>query len=107
MYIFLENLATHHLDIMFGAERVKRNFFHGYAPLLLQHFPRVRRAGFQLTSALEDLLAVKPSQEAQGWGYSNIVWRGFATGFAKVPPFTRVNFANFVTLYQSKMLNCF
>ena len=53
---------------MFAAERVKRNFFHGYAPLLLQHFLRVRGPGFQLTSALEDLLAVKPSQEAWGGG---------------------------------------
>ena len=83
---------------MFGAERVKRIFFHGYAPLLLQHFPRVRGAGFQLTSALEDLLTVKPSQEARGGGYSHIVWVGAAAGFAKVLPFTRVNFANFVTL---------
>ena len=53
---------------MFGAERVKRDFFHGYAPFVFQHFPRVRGPGFQLTSALEDLLSVKPSQEARGGG---------------------------------------
>ena len=39
---------------------------------------------------------------AQG-GYFHIVWLGGddAAGFAKVLPFTRVNFANFVILYQS------
>ena len=36
-------------------------------------------------------------------GYSHIVWVGCATGFVKVLPFTRVNFANFVTLYQSTL----
>ena len=28
---------------------------------------------------------------------------GCTTGFVKVPPFTRANFANFVTLYQSTL----
>ena len=57
--------------VVFGAERVKRvkrDFFHGYVPLLLRHFLRVRGLGFQLTSALGDLFAVEPSQKAQGGG---------------------------------------
>ena len=72
---------------MFGAERVKRDFFHGYAPLLLQHFPRVtgRELGFQLTSALEDLLAVKLSQEARGGGYYHIVWVGVCRWVCQSP----------------------
>ena len=70
---------------MFGAERVKRIFFHGYAPLLLQRFPGVRGPGFQLNSALEDLLGVKPSQEARGGGYSHIVWVGGCRWVCKSP----------------------
>ena len=72
---------------MFGAERVKRDFFHGYAPLLLQHFPGLRGPGFQLTSALEDLLAVKPSQEARGGVYSHIVWVGVFRWVCESPTF--------------------
>ena len=39
-----------------------------------------------------------------GWvlPYSLVGW-GCAAGFAKVLPFTRVNFANFVILYQSTL----
>ena len=44
-------------------------------------------------------LAVFPGR---GGGYSHIVWVGCAAGFVKVLPFTRLNFANFVTLYQRK-----
>ena len=32
---------------------------------------------------------------------------GLVTGFAKVLPFTRLNFANFVTLYQTKSAQLF
>ena len=39
-------------------------------------------------------------------GYSHIVWVGCTAGFAKVLPFTGLNFANFVTLSRLKMLNC-
>ena len=39
-----------------------------------------------------------------GAGYSHTLFGwGCAVGFAKVLPFTRVNFANFVTLYQSTL----
>ena len=41
-----------------------------------------------------------------GW-YSHIVWVGCAAGFAKVLPFTRSSFANFVTLYQTKNAQLF
>ena len=38
---------------------------------------------------------------------SHIVWVGCAAGFAKVLPFTRPNFASFVTLYQTRNAQLF
>ena len=44
-----------------------------------------RELGFQLTSALEDLLAVKLSQEARGGGYYHIVWVGVCRWVCQSP----------------------
>ena len=42
-----------------------------------------------------------------GGGNSHIVWVGCAARFAKFLPFTRLNFANFVTLYRTKNAQLF
>ena len=39
--------------------------------------------------------------------YSHMVWVGCVAGFMKVLPFTGLNFADFVTLYQSKNAQLF
>ena len=47
------------------------------------------------------------SQAPGGGGTPIQFGGGCAVGFAKVLPFTRPNFANFVTLYQTKIAQLF
>ena len=62
---------------------------------------RVRPPLVVLSRLLLKLYLLTPWGVGGGGGYSHIVWVGCAAGFAKVLPFTRPNFANFVTLYQT------